>query len=165
MTPNRGPGGAKIIDALYPGVQLIGKTGEEDSPRKSNWSAVPLDDKQIAYGASNGYWPAVAYLRMSQIVVPKNQIPLSKEQATDGLPLTIYSRGRKGRVAEGVVRKSSRSSVDVTIDLNESTKIYSLGAIVDSIGPNGNIAGTISLGDLQNDVLEDSSGSLKVTIW
>ena len=36
VTPTRGPSGAKIIDALYPGVQLLGKAGEDGSPRRSN---------------------------------------------------------------------------------------------------------------------------------
>ena len=79
VTPTRGPGGAKIIDASFPGVQLLGKTGGNGSPRRSNWSTVLLQDEQIAYATSDGYWPAVAYLRMRQIAAPKNRIPLSKE--------------------------------------------------------------------------------------
>ena len=164
VTPTKGPGAAKIIDALYPGVCLPGKTGEEDSPRVSDWSTTPLRNDQIAYATSDGYWPVVAYLRMLQIVVPKDQIPLTQERVTDGLAVTLYSRGWKTRVVEGKARNASRLSVNVVIDLNEASRVYAPGALVDIVGQDGNIASTNSLHAMQKEFLQDKSGTSEVII-
>jgi hypothetical protein len=132
---------ASIVDALFPGVELDGKTGGPGCPRTSDWSIAMLSNEQLQYAATDGYATAVAYRALMQIMDPKVEGRIQSNEVEDGLRVTVYSHKWKSRVLEGTLRAAGRvrNKVNVEVDLSHPDTIFAPGTIVDVVGSDATI--------------------------
>jgi len=164
LSPTRAPSLAYLIDKLYPGVTIEGKTvSSESSVRKSNWNHSPLTQEQIHYANCDGYAPAVVYKRMMQIMNPKEEGKISQNEVTIGMKVILYLPGLKNRVAEGVIQgvHSTNNIVTVEIDLKHAD---CKSAIVHTVDDDGSIEEEgRSITSLYSNLGEDESSVVKIS--
>ena len=72
-----------------------------------------------------------------------------KRTCHEWFAVTLYSHGWRTCVVEGKARNTSRLSVNVIIDLNEASRIYALGVLVNTVYQGGNILSINSLHAMQ----------------
>lgn len=136
LVSSKAPSLETIIDVLFPGVELEGKQGGFDTPRISNWAARDLSEKQKRYAFDDAYSTAVSYRRCHQIMDPKVQGRLHVDDLVEGLTVTLYNNGWKGRVAEGTIcmpPRTRKNKVTIEIDIGAESSLYSPGTYVDVI--------------------------------
>ena len=123
-----------LIELLWPGVVLEGKDGS--GPRVGNWDT--LNPEKIKYAALDAYAAMTAYQKLMQIMQPRQQPRILVADIEEGLPVTIYDRGWKRRIAEAVLveRSSVVGNVRVRLNLSCKDKIYAPGTFVDVIRDN-----------------------------
>jgi hypothetical protein len=139
---NRAPSLGFLVELLWPGVVLEGKDGS--GPRVGDWDN--LDPAKILYAATDSYTTMMVFLRLMQFMKPKEQPKLLVADVEEGIPVTLYTRGWKHRVADAVLVGVSNTvgltrHVRVKLDLQSKEKIYAPGTFVEVIQgdnePNG----------------------------
>lgn len=134
LCPTKAPSLHSIVQRLWPGVELEGKEGGS-GPRCSDWRASSLTADQIEYCANDGYTTAVSYNRIMQFMDPRVEGRILAKDVVNGLEVTLYSKGWKGRVATGVICGYSKKKIQVEIDLAKHANIYAPGTLVDVVQP------------------------------
>ena len=139
VVSSRGASLADIIESLFPGVELEGKDGGPDSPRTSNWSVPVLTQKQKEYADKDAYTTAVGWRRLMQIMNPKIQARLLKDDVVEGLKVTFYSNKWKCRVVEGTAHSLAKNKLNLKIDILDDATIFAPGTLVDVVGSDATI--------------------------
>ena len=90
-----------------------------------------LTTTQKLYVTNSGYTTVAVYNRTMQIMDPKVEGQLLKADAKNGLQVTLYSKGWKTRVVEGVICGYSNKQVHIKVDPKDRDKLYAPGTLVE----------------------------------
>jgi hypothetical protein len=128
-----------LVKLLWPGVVLEGKDGT--GPRLGDWNR--LDEAKIEYAALDAFSAIRIFQRLMQIEEEKKQCKLLVADVVEGLPITIYARGSKRRIAEVTLIGRSKvvglqRHVRVQLDLDRPDGIYIPGTMIDLIQDDDN---------------------------
>jgi hypothetical protein len=149
-----------LVKLLWPGVVLEGKDGS--GPRLGDWNS--LDDAKIEYAALDAFSAITIFVRLMQIEEEKMQRKLLVADVVEGLPITIYARGSKRRLAEVTLVGRSKvvglqRHVRVQLDLDRPGDIYIPGTLIDVIQDDNETTRHVAISELQL----ESGGTGKVS--